>query len=181
MSSNSQITLDDCEALIRDVHDFPKEGIVFKDITPMLASGPHFSRIVNIMSDLLHSEGVQTTALACPEARGFIFGSALASKLEVGFIPIRKPGKLPADTHFIDYELEYGTDRVEMHHDAIEPGQPIVLIDDLLATGGTIQACAKLIEAAGGKVAACVFLVELEFLNGRDLLGDHQVHSLIKY
>ncbi|MCH2376721.1 MAG: adenine phosphoribosyltransferase, partial [Planctomycetes bacterium] len=126
-------------------------------------------------------QDVQIDLLAGPEARGFIFAAALSFRLGVGFVPIRKPGKLPYDVTRVEYALEYGTDSVEMHVDAVSPGQNVVLVDDLLATGGTTAACAKMVTQAGGNVAACVFLIELDFLEGRSQLLDYPVHSLIHY
>lgn len=166
---------------IREVPDFPKPGIGFKDITPLLGNGPVFSRAIDQIAKLCESAGLQPDVLACPEARGFIFGAALSLRLGIGFVPIRKPGKLPYETVGVEYALEYGSDRVEMHVDAVEEGQSVVLVDDLLATGGTIKACAQLIEQRGAKIEACVFLVELTFLPGRQALEGYPVHSLIDY
>jgi adenine phosphoribosyltransferase len=181
MPSTNGITLADCVARIRDIPDYPKKGIAFKDITPLLQSGPHFAFVVNRMAELLTGQGMRAQILACPEARGFIFGSALAYRLGLGFVPIRKPRKLPYSTSRVDYALEYGTDAVEMHTDAILPGQGVVLIDDLLATGGTTAACASLVESAGAEVRACVFLIELDFLEGRRKIERYPVHSLIHF
>jgi adenine phosphoribosyltransferase len=174
-------TIETCRELIRDVPDFPKPGIVFKDITPLLRNGPCFRLVVDRLADQIVHEGRRPEAVACPEARGFIFGSALAYRLGIGFIPIRKPRKLPYRTCAVQYALEYGTDSVEMHIDAIEPGQRVVLVDDLLATGGTIAACAKLLEGRGAKVTGCAFLVELDFLRGRSRLGKYPIFSLVRY
>jgi len=180
-TQNARLSLESCAELIRDVHDFPKKGIVFKDITPLLDSAPHFQAVVNHLADLLEKQDVQIDLLVGPEARGFIFAAALSFRLGVGFVPIRKPGKLPYDVTRVEYALEYGTDSVEMHVDAVSPGQNVVLVDDLLATGGTTAACAKMVTQAGGNVAACVFLIELDFLEGRSQLLDYPVHSLIHY
>ena len=180
-TQNARISLEACSNLIRDVPDFPKKGIVFKDITPLLDSGPHFQAVVNYMADVLESRDLQIDVLAGPEARGFIFGAALAFRLGVGFVPIRKPGKLPHDVSRVEYALEYGTDSLEMHADAVSAGQNVGLVDDLLATGGTTAACAEMVTRAGANVAACVFLIELDFLEGRSKLLDHRVHSLIHY
>jgi adenine phosphoribosyltransferase len=180
LQSQNGVTLASCISLIRDVPDFPRPGIVFKDITPLLSSGPHFTRVVDDMASLLAREGVDSYALVCPEARGFIFGSALAYRLGVGFVPVRKPSKLPYRTHRVEYALEYGTDSVEMHVDAIAAGQEVVLIDDVLATGGTTAACAELVESAGARVRACVYLMELGFLRGREKLARFPVHALIQ-
>ena len=180
MTVTRDISLQDCERLIRDIVDFPKPGIVFKDITPMLANGPCFRAAVDHIARLCEHQGLQPDILACPEARGFIFGAALAYRLGVGFVPIRKPNKLPHDTRRVDYDLEYGSDAVEIHSDAIGPGEKVILVDDLLATGGTMAACTELIRHSGAEVLACVFLMELEFLRGRKRLAQTPVHSLIK-
>jgi adenine phosphoribosyltransferase len=180
MSTPSSLTLADCERHIRDIVDFPKPGIVFKDITPMLADGPCFRYVVDRIAELCEAENLHPEILACPEARGFIFGSALAYRLGVGFVPIRKPNKLPHGTRRVDYDLEYGTDAVEMHIDAIQPGEKVILVDDLLATGGTMAACARLIEEMGAEVLATVFLLELEALKGRERLVPRPVHALIR-
>jgi len=172
---------DEFRRLIREIPDFPKPGIGFKDISPLLQNGPAFRGVVDLLALACEEHGLVPDILACPEARGFIFGAALAYRLGVGFVPIRKPGKLPHSTTSVEYALEYGTDRVEMHTDAIGPGQRVVLVDDLLATGGTVQACAELVEATGARVDACVFLVELTFLAGRKRLERYPVLSLIDY
>lgn len=166
---------------IRDIPDFPKPGIVFKDITPLLADGDLFGEVVHRIAEMCELNDLQPQVVACPEARGFIFGGALASRLGVGFIPIRKPGKLPYRTARVEYALEYGTDKVEMHVDAVRPGERVLLVDDLLATGGTTSACADLVRKGGGTVAGCVFLIELTFLKGRERLGDLPTFSLIRY
>jgi adenine phosphoribosyltransferase len=174
-------TVEDCRSLIRDVPDFPKKGIVFKDITPLLKCGPCFRFVVDRIAEMVLRGGPRPDVVACPEARGFIFGSALAYRLGIGLVPIRKPRKLPWRTRAVEYALDYGKDSVEMHVDAIEPGQGVLLVDDLLATGGTIAACAKLCADVGGKVAGCAFLVELDFLKGRERLGKLPVHSLLRF
>ena len=181
MPAETNTVIEECLRHIRDVQDFPRKGIVFKDITPLLKNGPLLQRVVDRIADLCTEEGLQPDVLACPEARGFIFGAALAYRLGVGFVPIRKSSKLPYRTSKVEYELEYGTDVLEMHVDAVEPGQNVVLVDDLLATGGTTAACAELIESLGARVRACVFLVELDFLNGRRKLGKYPTHSLIHF
>ncbi|MDQ2694868.1 MAG: adenine phosphoribosyltransferase [Pseudomonadota bacterium] len=168
-----------CAALIRDIPDFPRPGIVFKDITPLLGNGPCFRAVVEAMAGLCQDQGLRPDLLAGPEARGFIFGAALAYRLGVGFVPIRKPNKLPHRTSRMAYDLEYGSDAVEMHADAIAPGQRVMLVDDLLATGGTMAACARLVEQGGAQVEACVFLLELTFLDGRRRLADYPVHALL--
>ncbi len=180
-TNQTSVSLEDCKQLIRDIPDFPKKGVVFKDITPLLGNGPCFQEVVNRIAALCAQKELRPDILACPEARGFIFGSALAYRMGIGLVPIRKPGKLPYETCSMEYSLEYGTDSVEMHIDAIQPGQNVILVDDLLATGGTIRACAELIENRGARVSGCLFLVELEFLKGRRKLEKFPVFSLISY
>jgi adenine phosphoribosyltransferase len=164
---------------IRDIPDFPKPGIVFKDITPLLKDPDslHFA-IEQLAAPYLKTD---ITAVAGMEARGFIFGSLVASYLGVGFIPLRKPGKLPYNVASVDYSLEYGTATLEAHVDAIEPGDRILLIDDLLATGGTAKASCQLVEELGGEVIACAFVIELAMLSGREQLSAYPIHSLITY
>ncbi len=164
---------------IRDVDDFPIEGIVFKDITPLLQTPNAFQSAVDQMLEL--ASPVDYDVIAAPDARGFIFGVPMALRAGVPFVPIRKPGKLPYSTVGYDYELEYGSDRLEMHVDAVPSGQRVLLVDDLLATGGTIRACGELIRKQGGVVAAYSFLIELGFLEGRLKLGDAQVNSVLSY
>ena len=163
---------------IRDVPDFPKPGIVFKDITPLLANGEAFSAAV---SELACHVGNEVDAIVGIESRGFIFGAALAQQLGLGLITVRKPGKLPANVHSIEYELEYGMDRLEIHRDALSPGHKVVVVDDLLATGGTAAATVQLVRKLGAEVDACLFVIELSFLNGKKALGDVDVHSLLRY
>ncbi len=164
---------------IRDVPDFPIEGILFKDITPLLQNSAAFS--MSLDSLIVAVSDIEFDLIAAPESRGFIFGVPMADRLQVPFAPIRKPGKLPYDTTSFEYELEYGTDTVEMHVDAAREGDRVLIVDDLLATGGTVDACCKLIQNTGAVVAGCLFLIELEFLNGRSLLGDIPVQSIIQY
>jgi len=164
---------------IRDVPDFPKEGIIFKDITPVLQNKVLFAEVIDILAESVN--GHKLDQIAGIESRGFIFGAAVATKLNVGFIPIRKPGKLPYKTFRIEYQLEYGTDALEIHQDAVSEGEHVLLMDDLLATGGTALAAAKLLEQCGGKVEKILFLIELEFLNGIDQLNGYNVQSLIKF
>lgn len=164
---------------IRDVPDFPREGITFKDITTLLNDATLFTQSVDLMQDLIKDRSFD--AIAAIESRGFIFASILAYKMGLNFVPIRKPGKLPAEIISEEYALEYGTDRVEMHADALKTDQKVLLIDDLLATGGTAQASCRLIERLEARVETILFLVELSFLNGRDLLQGYNVLSLISY
>lgn len=164
---------------IRDVPDFPREGIIFKDITTLLNDATLFAQSVDLMQDLIKDRSFD--AIAAIESRGFIFASIMAYKMDLNFVPIRKPGKLPAEIISEEYALEYGTDRVEMHADALKTDQKVLLIDDLLATGGTAQASCRLIERLGARVETILFLVELSFLNGRDLLQGYNVLSLISY
>lgn len=170
--------LEQCLALIRDVPDFPSPGIVFKDITPLLADGGAFRTVVDVMAERVTARGLTPDAVACPEARGFIFGAALAYRLGAGFVPIRKPRKLPHRTDQVRYALEYGEDALEIHVDACTPGHGILLVDDVLATGGTMGACLDLVRRRGARVTGCAFLLELAFLSGRARLGDTPVLSL---
>jgi adenine phosphoribosyltransferase len=168
-----------CRSLIRDVPDFPRPGIMFKDITPLLAS----PRALHIVLDGIAERfiGEHIDVIVGIEARGFIFGGALAARLNASFVPVRKPGKLPYQKAKQGYDLEYGTDSIEMHDDAVKPGEQVLIIDDLIATGGTALAAAKLVESLGGKVAGFGFLVELTFLPGRQKLQGYDVQSLIQY
>jgi adenine phosphoribosyltransferase len=159
------------------VHDFPKEGIVFKDITPLLQDSEGLAAAIQGLADAVDPDSYE---LVCgTESRGFIFGTALALKLGKGFIPIRKPGKLPWKTESESYALEYGQDTIEIHVDACRPGQRVLMVDDLLATGGTMEASLKLVRKIGGVPVACAFVIELGFLPGRAKLGDIPVHSLM--
>lgn len=171
--------MDQLKAKIRDIPDFPKKGIIFKDITP-LVKDPTSLRLA-IAGLVAPFKDSQITAVAGMEARGFIFGSLVAWELNVGFIPLRKPGKLPYDVQSVAYKLEYGDASLEAHIDAINPGDRILLIDDLLATGGTAKASCQLVEKLGGEVVACAFVVELAMLQGRDQLSNYPIHSLIEY
>jgi len=164
---------------IRDIPDFPKPGILFKDITPLLSNAEALKVVVEQLASQFKDRGID--AVAAAEARGFLFGTPLALALNVGFIPIRKPGKLPYKTVTQQYALEYGSDQVEMHSDAVKPGQRILLMDDVLATGGTMRACCDLIIQAGAEVVACAFVVELAFLEGRAKLEPTEIFSLITY
>ena len=163
---------------IRNIPDFPKPGINFKDISPLLADGEAFSACTSELA--VHMpDGID--AIVGIESRGFLFGAALAQQTGVGFVPIRKPGKLPADTHAIEYELEYGTGVLEIHRDALSTGHKVIVIDDLLATGGSAAATIALIEKLGAKVEACLFVIELDFLAGRKRLSPIPVHSILHY
>jgi len=169
----------DLQEHIRNVQDFPKEGIGFKDITTLVKNGPAFREAVDQLAAKYDKAGIDV--VVGTESRGFIFGSALAYKWGIGFVLVRKPGKLPAATYKQEYELEYGTDSVEIHQDAIFSSQNVLIVDDLLATGGTAAATAKLVEQTGGNIKGVAFLIELTFLNGRDKLQGYDVFSLIKY
>ena len=169
----------DLRGFIRDIPDWPKEGILFRDITPLLADPKAFAAAIDALSAGFAEAGIEYVAAV--EARGFIFGSAVAEKLGAGFVPIRKKGKLPAQTESITYDLEYGTDTLEVHLDAIESGAKVLMVDDLLATGGTMGAACKLIEKIGGQVAGIVFLIELAGLGGAEKVADYEVTSIISY
>lgn len=169
----------DLSSFIRDVPDFPKEGILFKDITTLLNSPEALRFAVDKLAEYAESVGAEVIAAA--ESRGFIFGMPLAYNLNLPFVPIRKPGKLPADTFNAEYELEYGTDKLEIHKDAFDKGKKVLLIDDLLATGGTSKAMVELVEKVGGEVAGIAYLIELGFLSGRDKLKGYDICSLVKY
>ena len=164
---------------IRDVPDFPKPGIIFKDITTLLKDKHALKHVIDILS--AHYKERKIDQIVAIESRGFIFGSALAYQLGTGFIPVRKPNKLPALKERMEYALEYGTDCIEIHSDALQPGQSALIIDDLLATGGTASAAAALVEKLGARVAGLGFIIELTFLNGRNRLPGYDVHSLIQY
>jgi adenine phosphoribosyltransferase len=169
----------DLKQFIRDIPDFPKPGILFRDITPLLASPQAFHEAVRRMAEPYR--GRKIDAIVAAEARGFIFAAPLALELEAGFVPVRKPGKLPARTHSFRYELEYGSDTLEMHVDGVSSGQQVLVVDDLLATGGTVGACCKLLEHSGATVAGCVFAIELAALGGAKAIAPHKVFSLIRY
>ena len=169
----------DLRDLIRDVQDFPEEGVLFKDITPLIQSPEGLREAINRMQKNL--EGLEFDLVVGPESRGFLFGVPIAYNLNKGFVPVRKPGKLPYKTISQNYDLEYGSSTIELHIDAIKPGQKVVIVDDLLATGGTTRAMIDLIERMGGEVVKIEYLIELEFLNGIELFKDYNVSSLIKY
>lgn len=168
----------DIESLIRNVPDFPKPGIQFKDITPLLSDGAALRHVVDAMASRYRG---RVDAVVGIESRGFILGAPVAYALGVGLCIVRKPGKLPHDTHTITYDLEYGSDSLEIHTDALAPGSRVVLVDDLLATGGTARAAVSLVEACGAAVVECGFLIELGFLGGRRALEPVPVHSLLRY
>lgn len=169
----------DLKKVIREVQDFPKPGIGFKDITTLMQDGEAFKYTIDQFIEALKDKNVDI--IVGPEARGFLMGTPVAYGMGIGFVPVRKPGKLPHETESYEYGLEYGTDTLEIHKDAIKPGQRVAIVDDLLATGGTMEAAAKLIEKLGGEVVSMQFLIELEFLNGRDKVSKYDVNSLIKY
>jgi adenine phosphoribosyltransferase len=176
MSQTSTLELAD---YVRSIPDFPKPGILFRDITPLLRNAAAFRQAVTMLADQYRDQ--QIDAVAAAEARGFIFAAPLALELGVGFVPVRKPGKLPFDTHAFHYELEYGTDALEIHIDGIAPGQNVLVVDDLLATGGTIDACCKLVEKCGANVVGCAFVIELTGLKGAERIAQYRPFSLLKY
>lgn len=169
----------DLTQYIRAIPDFPKPGILFRDITPLLATPAAFREAISQLAS--HYRGLPIDAVAAAEARGFIFAAPLALELNAAFVPVRKPGKLPFDTHTFEYDLEYGTDTLQIHVDGVSPGQRVLLVDDLLATGGTIEACCRLVEKAGAKVVGCAFAIELKFLEGRQRIAPHEAFSLVQY
>jgi adenine phosphoribosyltransferase len=164
---------------IRDVPDFPKKGIIFKDITTLLKEPEPFKQVIDALYARYKDKKIGKVVAI--ESRGFIFGGALADRLGCGFVPVRKKGKLPAETHTVTYDLEYGTDTLEIHRDAIKKGERVLLLDDLLATGGTAKAVCELIEKIGGEIVEAAFLIELAFLNGRTKLQGRNVFAMIKY
>lgn len=175
MPDTSQL---DLRQFIRDIPDFPKPGILFRDITPLLARPEAFHEAVRRMADHYGDSGVE--AVVAAEARGFIFAAPLALKLNAGFVPIRKPGKLPFDTHAFHYELEYGSDTLEMHIDGVTEGQRVLIVDDLLATGGTVEACCRLLENVGADVVGCAFLIDLVELGGARRIAPYKAFSLLQ-
>lgn len=175
----SGLNSDQLKKLIREIPDFPKKGILFYDITTLLKDKSGYATLIDLLAE--HYIGKQVDLILGMEARGFIFGPALAYRLNAGFVPVRKPGKLPAATARVEYDLEYGSNALEVHNDAIEKGQRVLIVDDLLATGGTAQATAKLASSLGADIAGLGFVVELDFLNGRDKLRPYDVFSLLHY
>lgn len=177
--SKSGLNTDQLKSLIREVPDFPKKGILFYDITTLLKDKAGYATLIDVLAERYIGKGVDL--ILGMEARGFIFGPALAYRLSAGFVPVRKPGKLPAATERVEYDLEYGSNILEMHKDAIEKGQRVLVVDDLLATGGTAEATAKLATKLGADIAGLAFVVELDFLKGRDKLKPYDVYSVLHY
>ena len=171
--------MESLKSLIRNVPDFPKPGILFYDITTLLADGDGRRQSIDALADPYQDQAIDLVGGI--ESRGFIFGTAVADRLGVGFVPVRKPGKLPSTTVRVEYELEYGTDALEMHDDAVQKGQRVLVVDDLLATGGTAKAVVELLPGRGAEVHALAFLIELEFLPGRDKLKGQTIHSVLRY
>ncbi len=165
--------------LIRNIPDFPIPGIQFKDITTLISNGPAFAQVVDTLAERYAPLNID--AVVGIESRGFIFSAPLAYRLGVGLVPVRKHGKLPAATHRVEYELEYGSNKLEIHRDAFPTGARVVVIDDLLATGGTVAAACELVQMAGGRVEEVAFIIELEFLKGRDKLTRYPVYSMLQY
>jgi len=171
--------IEDIQKSIRDIPDFPKPGVVYKDITPLLSNAPLFKQTIDLMAERYQGRGVDT--ILGIESRGFIIGAALAYTMGVGFCIVRKPGKLPYETHSAKYELEYGSDALEIHRDGLRPGSQVLIVDDLLATGGTAAAAAALVSQLSAEVMEFAFVIELTFLRGRERLGPRDVYSIIQY
>jgi adenine phosphoribosyltransferase len=171
--------MEQLKAAIREIPDWPKKGILFYDVTTLLKNGQCFHEVINALTTPY--ENKQVDLVVGIEARGFILAPTVAYRLKAGFVPVRKPGKLPAATHKVSYELEYGTDTLEIHQDAIEPGNRVLIVDDLIATGGTARAVADIVEKMGGTVVGLAFMVELTALKGRQKLGNHKITSVLKY
>ncbi len=178
-SAVATMKADQLKKLIREIPDFPKKGILFYDITTLLKDKAGFASLIDMLSE--HYESANVDLVLGMEARGFIFAPALAYRLKAGFVPVRKPGKLPAECARYDYALEYGSNTLEIHKDAIQKGQRVLIVDDLLATGGTAEATAKLAESLGAEIVGLGFVVELDFLRGRDKLKKYEVNSLLHY
>ena len=169
----------DFKKYIASIPDFPQPGVLFRDITPLMSNGEAFHAATSEIQKFAEQVGAEV--IAGPESRGFIFGCPVAANLHIGFVPVRKPGKLPRETISYRYDLEYGSNELHMHKDAITPGQKVLIVDDLLATGGTVQATIKMIEELGGVVVGCAFLIELEGLKGREALAGYEVFTLMSY
>ena len=179
MRSDKATALDELKRTIRDVKNFPKPGVVFKDVTPVLLDSALFAQAVTLMAEPYRDARINRVVSI--ESRGFLFGAPIALELGAGLVPIRKPGKLPSATQRIEYALEYGTDALEMHHDAVQAGDRVLIVDDVLATGGTANAAAQLVGGTGGSVAGFSFLIELDFLKGRQRLQGRRVEALLHY
>jgi adenine phosphoribosyltransferase len=173
------MSLEALKALVREVPNFPKPGIIFRDITPLLRDPRAFAEAIKPMAAFAEQQSAEV--IAAPESRGFIFGAAIAIKAGIGFVPIRKPGKLPWKTRGAAYALEYGTDNLEIHEDAIRPGQRVLMVDDVLATGGTMKACCELVTAMDARIAGVTFLIELAALGGRAKLGNVPIHAVMDF
>jgi len=171
--------MDEIRSAIRDIPDFPKKGVVFKDITPILQDAGLFARVIDTLAERYRNRGVDK--IAAMESRGFIFGAPLATSLDAGFVPLRKPGKLPYKRLSEDFELEYGTETLEMHEDAIDRRERVLLIDDVLATGGTAEASLKLVRRAGGEIVEAAFVIELGFLGGRKRLSGVDIYAMLQF
>lgn len=169
----------DLKKFIADIQDFPQEGILFRDITPLMADGDAYKYACDQLIEFAKEVGADV--IVGPESRGFIFGCPVAYALNIGFVPVRKPGKLPRETVSLHYDLEYGSNELHIHKDGVEAGQRVLIVDDLLATGGTVDATCKMVEALGGEVVGCAFLIELEALKGRDVLANRNVKALVTY
>ena len=169
----------DFKKYIASIPDFPQPGVLFRDITPLMSDGEAFHAATSEIQKFAEQVGAEV--IAGPESRGFIFGCPVAANLHIGFVPVRKPGKLPRETISYRYDLEYGSNELHMHKDAITPGQKVLIVDDLLATGGTVQATIKMIEELGGVVVGCAFLIELEGLKGREALAGYEVFTVMSY
>lgn len=164
---------------IASIQDFPKEGILFRDITPLLNDPKAYKQTVDTLAEFAKNAGAEV--ILGPESRGFMFGCPVAIEIGAGFVPVRKPGKLPRATISEKYDLEYGSNELQIHEEAIKPGQKVVIVDDLLATGGTVAATIKMVERLGGEVVGCAFVIELADLNGKELLKDYNVFTLLQY
>lgn len=169
----------DLKKYIADIPDFPEQGIMFRDVTPLLANKDAYKESIRLIAEFAKDKNVDV--VAGPEARGFLFGCPAAMEIGCGFVPVRKPGKLPREVVSKSYDLEYGHNEIQMHSDSIKPGQNVLIVDDLLATGGTVDATVSLVEQMGGNVVGIAFLIELEALKGRELLKDYDVYAVLKY